>query len=514
MKKRSISLLLALILISALFFGFSKQTLALKKTTNISTINEPYNGRVFYEIFVRAFNDSNNDGIGDLKGVTQKLDYLKSLGIKGIWLMPINSSPSYHGYDVSDYYSINKDYGTLEDFKELIKEAHRRDIKVEMDMVINHTSTENPWFIAASTNKDDKYRNYYVWTSDKKVAAENSPISTQPWTELGGEYYYSLFWSGMPDLNYDNRDVRDEMKKIGKYYIDMGVDGFRLDAAMWIYTNGEDKNLAWWKEFRDYIKSINKNAVLVGEVWQSAPKLIAPYYKVLDSCFNFPLAESIVMGVQSGTISSVMSNTNYAYEKFKAVNKSFIDSPFLTNHDMNRSMNTLQNVDLAKSAVAILMTLPGTPYIYYGEETGMMGNKPDEQIRQPFIWDNKNKAKNSSWEVSDNDLNRVAVSVQEKDKNSLLNFYKNIINLRNNNNALKLGSFNLINTENNEVAAYRRSYKNDQVYVYINVSKNIVKENIDIKSAKVLYSNVKTAKVINFKGKISLSANQILILEK
>lgn len=514
-KKRKIaSLFLVLILLSTLFFWVSGQTVAQNKTVSLSATNEIYNGRIFYEIFVRAFNDSNNDGIGDLKGVTEKLDYLKALGVRGIWLMPINTSPSYHGYDISDYYNINPDYGTMDDFKELIKEAHKRDIKVEMDMVINHTSTENAWFKEASTNKNSKYRNYYIWTNDKKVAAETSPISSEPWTALGNEYYYSLFWSGMPDLNYDNKDVRDEMKKVAKYYLDMGVDGFRLDAAMWIYTNDDNKNIAWWKEYQDYIKSINKNAVLVGEVWQDASKLIAPYYKSLTSCFDFPLADSIITGVQSGTVSGVIATANNAYEKYKAVDKNFIDSPFLTNHDMNRSMNTFQNVDLAKHAAAILLTLPGTPYIYYGEETGMMGYKPDERIRQPFIWDNKDKSKNSSWESSDNLLNKVAVNVQEKDKNSLLNFYKTLINLRNKSNALRLGEFKAIDTESNGVAAYKRIYKNEQVYVYINVNKETDKEKIDLKQAKVLYSNIKTANSLTFSGKVSLGSYQILILQK
>lgn len=513
-KKRIVSIFLALTLVCALFFGLLKQPVAYSKTLALTNTTEPYNGRVFYEIFVRAFNDSNHDGIGDLKGITEKLDYLKSLGIGGIWLMPINTSPSYHGYDVTDYYSINPDYGTMEDYKELIREAHKRDIKVEMDMVINHTSTENPWFKAASTDKTSKYRNYYVWTKDKTVAAETSPISAAPWTKLGDEYYYSLFWSGMPDLNYDNQAVRDEMKKIAKFYLDMGVDGFRLDAAMWIYTNDENKNLAWWKEYQDYIKSVNKDAVLVGEVWQSASKLIAPYFKSLTSCFDFPLADSIVSGVKSGTASGIIASANNAYAKYSAMDKNAIDSPFLTNHDMGRSMNTFQNVDLAKHAAAILFTLPGTPYIYYGEETGMTGNKPDEQIRQPFIWDNVDKSKNSSWEASDNNLNKVAVNVQEKDKNSLLNFYKTMINLRDNNNALRLGEFKSIDTESNGVAAYKRIYKNEQVYVYINVSKDKISEKIDLKKAKVLYSNIKTTSSLNFKGKVNLGANQILILQK
>ena len=176
-RTKNIALIfLVIAIINAIFFGCFKQTVAQQ---------EVYNGRVFYEIFVRAFNDSNHDGIGDLKGVTEKLDYLKDLGIKGIWLMPINESPSYHGYDVTDYYKINSDYGTLDDYKEPIKEAHKRDIKIEMDMVINHTSTENEWFKAASTDKDSKYRNYYQWSSDPNVATEGSPISANPWTPLG-----------------------------------------------------------------------------------------------------------------------------------------------------------------------------------------------------------------------------------------------------------------------------------------------------------------------------------------
>lgn len=504
-KVKKISLLfLIVVIISTIFFGCSQQKI---------TIEEPYNGRVFYEIFVRAFNDSNHDGIGDLKGVTQKLDYLKDIGIKGIWLMPINESPSYHGYDVSDYYKINPDYGTMDDYKELIRQAHKRDIKVEMDMVINHTSTENAWFKAGSTDKDSKYKNYYLWTSDQNVATEVSTIGTQPWTPLGKEYYYSLFSSGMPDLNYDNKDVRNEMKKIAKFYLDMGVDGFRLDAAMWIY-NENAKNVAWWKEYNDYIKSINKNAVITGEVWQSNSKIISQYYKSLDSCFNFPLADAIVKGVQSGSSSSIMGAINYAYESYKAVNKSFVDSPFITNHDMNRSMDTFQDLDPAKQAAAMLITLPGTPYVYYGEETGMTGSKPDEQIRQPFIWENKDLSKNSTWEASTNDLNKVAVSVQSKDKESLLNFYKTFINLRNNSNALKFGDFKDLEAENDGVVSYKRNYKNEQVEIYINVGRYKVQENIDFKKAKVLYSNKETVKSMRFNGKVSLDTYEILVLEK
>ena len=503
MKTRIFTLFLIVAMLSTIFFGCSKQTVAQ---------NEAYNGRVFYEIFVRAFNDSNKDGIGDLKGVTQKLDYLKDLGIKGIWLMPINDSPSYHGYDISDYYKINPDYGTMEDFKELIKEAHKRDIKVEMDMVINHTSIENQWFKEAAADPNSKYRNYFIWTKDSEKAKETSAISAQPWTPLGDAYYYSIFWSGMPDLNYDNKEVRDEMKKVAKYYLDMDVDGFRLDAARWIYLEN-NKNVDWWQEYSKYVKSIKKDAVLVGEVWDNNSQVVAPYYKALDSCFNFSLADSLVKGISNGSVSNILGAANYSYDCYKDEKKNFIDSPFLTNHDMNRAMDSFQDIEAAKEAAAVLLTLPGAPYVYYGEETGMTGSKPDEQIRQPFIWDNKDTSKNTSWEKSDNDLDKVAVSVQEKDKKSLLNTYKTIINLRNDTSALKLGDYKDLEAQSDGVMAYKRSYKGQEVYIYVNVGKEKATEKTDLKKAKVLYSNKSETGTIKCNGKISLEPYQILILE-
>lgn len=506
MKKKNLAVLLAMLMLSTLFFGCSAQTIAQKK--------ENYRGRVFYEIFVRAFNDSNGDGIGDLKGVTQKLDYLsKDLGVGGIWLMPINDSPSYHGYDVSDYYNINKDYGTLDDLKNLIAEAHKRDIKVIMDLVINHTSVDNSWFKEAASNKDSKYRDYYIWANKDTDVSESSAISAQPWVPLGEDHYYALFWSGMPDLNYDNNNVREEMKKVAKYYLDMGVDGFRLDAAMHIYKE-HDKNLQWWKEFNDYVKSQNKDAVLVGEVWDETP-VISQYMTALDSNFNFPAAKAILDMVNSegtGTGSIILSD---AYEQYAASNPNYIDSPFITNHDQDRVMSVLgEDTEKAKRAAAILLTLPGTPYMYYGEETGMIGAKPDEQIREPFIWDNKDTSKNSSWEASTNDLDKVAVNVQLKDSNSLLNSYKSIIAVRNNSNVLKFGSFETLKTENDAVLAYKRSYEGKDAYVYINLGKENLSEKIDLEKANLLYSNKRKAGKLSIKGSLDIAAEEILIFEK
>lgn len=259
--KKILSVVVLLVLSSTLFFGCGD----VKENTKQKT----YDGRVFYEIFVRSFNDSNGDGIGDLKGVTEKLDYLKGLGVKGIWLMPINASSSYHGYDVDDYYSINKDYGTMEDFEELIKEAHKRDIKVIMDMVLNHTSVNNKWFESARQSEDSPYRDYYIWSNDMSLKTKVSSMNTKCWSQNGDkqELYYSVFWSGMPDLNYDNDKVFDEVKKITKYYLnDVKVDGFRLDAAKWVYDDDLDKNVKFWNKYSKYVKSVKKDAIIVANM--------------------------------------------------------------------------------------------------------------------------------------------------------------------------------------------------------------------------------------------------------
>lgn len=478
----------------------------LKKDIQDSSIN----GRVFYEIFVRSFNDSNGDGIGDLNGITEKIDYIKDMGYKGIWLMPINESPSYHGYDVSNYYKINPQYGTMDDLKELINVAHKNDIKIIMDLVINHTSTENEWFKSASQDKNSKYRNYYLWTEDEDKINEISPLNTQAWNNSQTGYYYALFWEGMPDLNYDNVSVRDEVKKIAKFYLDMGIDGFRLDAAKWIY-NDDNKNIEWWNEFNDYVKSINKNATLVGEVWDSTV-LVNRYMDSLDSCFDFKLGEIIIRDIYNGDLQALSSDISNDYAMYDE-DKILRTSPFLTNHDQDRVMSKLNDINKAKAAAAVLLTLPGNPYVYYGEETGMSGTKPDENIREPFIWNNSNLSKNTSWEKNVSDIDKVAVNIQEQDKNSLLNTYKDLINLRNKNEALKYGEFEPIKTKNKTVAAYKRVKGDKEAYIYISLSDEQTEEDINLNKINVLYSNKREKGKIKLEGKLKLYQNEILIVE-
>src|SRR6266496_178176 len=222
-----------------------------------------WNDTVFYEIFVRSFRDSNGDGIGDFNGITEKLDYLKGLGVRGIWLMPINPSPSYHGYDVTDYQAVNPDYGTLDDFKHLLSEAHKRGIKVIMDLVLNHTSAKHPWFQSA-LQPGSQYHDWYVWKDQDPGTL--GPWGAQTWYKASnGQYYYAIFWDQMPDLNYDNPAVREEAKKIASFWLkDIGIDGFRLDAVRYLVEDQKladsASNHAFLAEWGKYYRSINPQA--------------------------------------------------------------------------------------------------------------------------------------------------------------------------------------------------------------------------------------------------------------
>lgn len=504
--RKKVSIILICIMIVVLFVGCSQKKQEVKM--------ENYNGRTFYEIFVRSFKDSNGDGIGDLNGVTEKLDYLKELGVKGIWLMPINDSPSYHGYDVTDYYKINPQYGTMEDFKKLLEEAHKRDIKVLMDMVLNHTSSENQWFKEAKADKASKYRDYYIWTQDENIAAQVSPMGTMPWIKNGenDEYYYAIFWEGMPDLNYDNKAVRDEVKNISKYYIDMGVDGFRLDAAKWIY-NSTEKNIDFWKEYNEYCKSLNKNFVLVGEVWDNLFAM-APYQTVLDSFFDFPVGDYVTQGINYKSISDIPSQVKDNYETLTEQNKEFIPSPFLTNHDQERIMNKLDDVEKMKMAATIYLSLPGTPFIYYGEEIGMKGTKPDEMIREPFIWDNKDKKENTSWEAITNDIDKIAVSVEKEDENSLYNFYKKLLAVRNSEKAMMFGTVDKVDTSSDGIMNMKRTFQNENIFVIINSNSSEDKTPLPKGKYEVLLCNKDQKKSLKSDGNVELKAGEILIIKE
>ncbi|EFM11222.1 alpha amylase catalytic region [Paenibacillus curdlanolyticus YK9] len=424
---------------------------------------------VWYELFVRSFNDSNGDGVGDLNGVTNKLDYLQELGIKGIWLMPINPSPSYHGYDVTDQYAVNPDYGTLDDLKRLLDEAHKRGIKVIMDLVVNHTSSKHPWFLDSAKGKDSKHRDWYTWAEDKEISLSSLGPSGQPVLHASGKsHYLGMFSQDMPDLNFDNPEVRQEMVKVGQFWLKFGMDGLRLDAAKHIYEDFQSsvddpqtsvKNKAWWQEFRQGMDAVNKDAYLIGEIWDSM-SVVGPFLDhALNSGFNFDLSKILLDSAKNERANEVGSTLNRMFTYFsKQSAGAFVDAPFLSNHDGNRVMSEVgSDPNHARMAAAMLLTMPGNPFLYYGEEVGMEGMKPDERLREPMIWaaDRKSDGQ-TTWEAASSNGNTVSVAEQLKDPNSMFNFYKKLISWRYEEPALGDGGIAPFEIANEGVLAYGR----------------------------------------------------------
>ncbi|GAB2694680.1 alpha-amylase family glycosyl hydrolase [Paenibacillus thermoaerophilus] len=411
---------------------------------------------VMYEIFVRAFADSDGDGIGDLRGVVGKLDYLRELGVEGIWLMPIHPSPSYHGYDVTDYEAVHPDYGTLEDFKLLTKEAHARGMKVIIDLVVNHTSREHPWFRDSAAGGDK--RGWYTWAEDAGMEPKGASAAgaASAWHPLGGSHYLGIFWEGMPDLNLDHPEVRAEMIRIGRYWLELGADGFRLDAAKHIYGDFRDtekspevqkRNLDWWKEFADGLRQVRPDVYLVGEVWDS-PSVIAPLLAGgLDAGFNFDLSARLLSAARSERDSGLAGWLVRIYELYaKSAGGVASDAPFLTNHDGKRAMSELEgNVDHAKTAASLLLTMPGHPFMYYGEEIGMTGVKPDENLREPMIWVSGDEAAaraagQTTWrEAKFGAALQAGALAQMRDPSSLWSRYRTLLKWRSTYAALRDG---------------------------------------------------------------------------
>ncbi|MBN8651770.1 MAG: alpha-amylase [Cytophagales bacterium] len=449
---------------------------------------------VNYEIFVRSFADSNGDGIGDFNGVTNKLDYLKELGVGGIWLMPIMPSPTYHKYDVADYKAVDPEYGTVEDFKKLVAEAHKRGIRILVDLILNHSGSGHPWFQEAIKGKDNPYRDYYVWAKKDSIRSQLSKKTTSldsdnitQWHAVNGdtvsEHYYGFFWGGMPDMNFDNPKVRQEFVDIGKYWLEeMQVDGFRLDAAKHIYpTDRAEDNHAFWVWFRDEMQKIKPDVYLVGEVWSGANE-VAPYLKGLPALFNFDMGYAITAAVRAG------QDTIQLIDKYKSINdfylkttSDYIDATFLKNHDQNRILSELGgDQQKARVAAAILFSLPGTPYVYYGEEIGMLGTKPDEFIREPFLWSNASDPIQTKWEEARySNLQTVKpLAEQQADPNSLFNFYKKFITYRNGSKALTYGSLIKSELTVKEIVALIRKYENEESYLILH---NISDKEITLK---------------------------------
>lgn len=441
-------------------------------------------GATCYEVFVRSFKDSNGDGIGDLNGLIEKLDYIRDkrpgshrdLGATCIWLMPVAESPSYHGYDVTDYYRVEKDYGTNEDFKRLMTEAHRRGIKVLVDMVLNHSSSEHPYFQAALRDTASPYRAWYRWSPTKP--AELNPWGQSNWhkSPVRDEWYYGFFWGGMPDLNYENRAVVDEAKKIARFWLkDMGADGFRLDAVPYLveepghidHSPGTHRVL---REYGAYVRRVAPRSYTVGEVSESGRVLYDYYPDQLDSYFAFELADSLIAAVRRGTAGGMLNPVLSLQHHVPDARW----SPFLRNHDQPRTSSELGG-DLQKARVAatLMLAMPGLPFVYYGEEIGMTGVKPDPQLRTPMQWTagpGGGFTSGTPWEAFQADSARITVSAQDADSGSLLNLYRRLIHARAANIALGTGRLIALRASDDGVVAFVRRSGAHLVLVIANLS--------------------------------------------
>lgn len=441
-----------------------------------------WNDRVFYEVFVRSFNDSDGDGIGDLRGLIDRLDYLNDgdpltsddLGVTGMWLMPVAESPSYHGYDVVDYRTIERDYGTNEDFKTLIDEAHQRGMAVIVDLVMNHTSSEHPWFIEGS-DPQSEYHDWYIWSDWKPMY--NGPWGQPVWHKSDGQFYYGIFWEGMPDLNYNNPDVTEEMYDIIRFWLeDMGVDGFRLDAIRHLIEDGRiQENTpathAWLEDFHDYVHMISPDALMVGEIWDESEEVVEYIGDEVNIAFEFELAEAIIQGVNRGNRATI----DKAQETILALYPEGQYAVFLTNHDQIRVLNQLRNNEAAaKAAATLLLTNAGVPFLYYGEEIGMLGLKPDELIRTPMQWDdtpdNAGFTSGTPWEALSMGYEDHNVSDELDDPDSLLSHYRNLIHLRNQHPALRVGDLLIVQSDEAAVYAIVRHTGEETLLVIVNLS--------------------------------------------
>lgn len=401
-------------------------------------------GSVGYEIFTGSFSDSNDDGTGDLKGVENRLDYLEKLGIKRIWLTPVMKSRSYHKYDVDDYYSIDSKFGTLADFDSLVTAAKAKGIDVIIDLVLNHSSSHNQYFLDSAKSYRDGERgagtkaDWYCW-SDTKIDGYQNFNST------AFAYYESRFSGDMPEFNLDNEEVRAEIKKIVSFWInDRHVDGFRLDATTYYYYGNVEKNVTFLTWLGDYIKSLKKDAYVVGEAWETDQRVIAQYASSGLNFFNFPTSENIGTGFGASMISksafsyyptSIQNADSLIRESSNGASR---PAMFITNHDQSRWGNYYaghKNQDLERRlTVSNYLLSPGTPWMYYGEEiamTGAKGASTDAPIRQGMVWGKDVKAcTNPESYVPDSQVSVGALDALE-DSKSLLSHYRKVINVRN-----------------------------------------------------------------------------------
>jgi alpha-glucosidase len=474
---------------------------------------------IIYQIYPRSFSDANNDGIGDLQGIIKKLDYLKELGIDAIWLSPIYPSPDIDfGYDVADYTAIDPKFGTMADFEELLQAAKHRNIHIIIDLVLNHTSDQHPWFIESRKSKDNPYHDWYLWKDPKPNG--RSPNNWQ--AIFGGsgwkydpnldQYYFHMFYEEQPDLNWRNPQVREAMLGVFRFWLEKGVDGFRLDVfntyfkdssfrnnppklgirgfdrQVHIYDHSQPEMYPLLEEIREIMDHYD-GTYLVGETFLANPQQTASYCgdHQLHAAFNFDFAENPWHPA---------SFLRSAQKWYAALPAYAWPNYFLSNHDMKRAAKRYchgEDDRRAKVAMTLLLTLMGTPFIYYGEEIALRDipirhkkdvldrigqtfwplHKGRDGCRAPMQWNSDNHAGFSSaepWLPIHSNFTQRNVADQSSDPKSMLNYTRELINIRKNTPALQRGDFHPIDLKSRKILSFLRVINDEQVLVILNFS--------------------------------------------
>ena len=449
----------------------------------VDPVNDNY--RTFYQIFVGSFADANGDGVGDLRGIIDRFDYLndgninsgKSLGVQGIWLSPIFTSPSYHKYDAKDYYALDWRFGTEADLKELAELCKERNVKLILDLAINHTSNQHEWFLQfkeARINGDteNKYYDYYscVKTADKQGGVSYQKIA-------GVDCWYECNFSGnMPELNFDNEEVRNAMLEVAKHYLELGVDGFRFDAVKYIYYGDTAKSAEFWEWYMEELRKISPDIYCVGECWSGDSEILS-YYGSMN-CFAFAMAQAEGVAASAAKGGQISKYTNYI-ESFQAQieekNPEGMLMPFLSNHDMDRIAGCFVTENYMRMAANLYLLAPGSSVIYYGEELGMRGSRGSESTdanrRLAMLWGDESTPDDPTGTTYPKDKQiQTTVSDQEKDENSLYNYYKKLISIRHKHPAIARGTYNVVSCGEKNLGGFCIEYEGGTIGLFHNNS--------------------------------------------
>ena len=455
------------------------------------------NNRVFYEIFVGSFSDSNGDGVGDLRGIINRLDYLNdgdpasglSLGVEGIWLTPIFASPSYHKYDVADFYAVDPAFGTMEDLKDLIDGCHARGIKLILDLPINHTSTQNRWFknflnAHLMQNPGNAYYDFYSWLPQGETAPAGRHFVQANNAKVR---YEANFSDSMPEPDFDNEDVRKAMLDVALYYIGLGVDGFRFDAAKYIYFGDNERSADFWAWYMGELKAVKSDLYAVAEVWDG-DGVIDQYLPIMN-CFNFTMSQMSGLIAETGKGGSAGRFTDYVQtyqQHLDALGGGSVNVMFVSNHDMDRAAGYLTAASgQMKMAANLYLLSPGSPFIYYGEEIGLRGSRgsanTDANRRLAMLWgDGDTVADPEGATYPKNKQTPSTVKELMQNGDSLYSYYKRLLMIRKANPEIARGAYTALNLQDNKVGGFCCEWNGRRVYVLHNSS--LAAKTVDLRS--------------------------------